>query len=174
MSMASAAPFSGLRGPGEQRALPPQTQTRECHVRAGTAAGPRRRERPAATRSPGIRHGGHRPRSVRPDEDAKCRRHRRVRRQVDRVHHRRLQRCRKPDGGRVEGVIVDHVVPDRPHGRIGGREGRLGRRERPLPVRPPRVRPADNPVTRYNVPARARDRSRCRSPGPSDLRPVAA
>src|SRR5580704_248720 len=33
-------------------------------------------------------------------------------------------------GGRVEGVIVDHVVPDHPDGRVRGGESGLGRRRR--------------------------------------------
>ena len=74
------------------------------------------------------RYGGHRRRPAAPGRMPKRRRHRLVRGQVERVYHRRLQRRREPDGGRVEGVIVDHVIPDLLHAAIGAGESRLGRR----------------------------------------------
>src|SRR5215831_18559450 len=58
-----------------------------------------------------IRHRGHRRPPALPRRPAERRRHRLVRRQVERVHHRGRQRRREPDGGRVEGVVVDHVIP---------------------------------------------------------------
>ncbi len=44
------------------------------------------------------------------------------------MNHRRVQRRREPDGGRVEGVIVDHVIPELPHAHISEGESALGRR----------------------------------------------
>jgi hypothetical protein len=46
---------------------------------------------------------------------------------MERVHHRRAKRGPERDGGRVEGMIVDDVVPDPPHLRINAGERRLGR-----------------------------------------------
>ena len=57
---------------------------------------------------------------------AKRRRHRLVRRQMERVHHGCLQLRRQPDCGRVEGMIVDHVIPHRLNTPVGDGESGLG------------------------------------------------
>src|SRR5580658_5915286 len=73
-----------------------------------------------------VRYDGHGRRPASPTGMAQRRRHSLVRRQVERVHHGCLQHCREPDGGRVEGMIVDHVVLDHLHGQVGGGESGLG------------------------------------------------
>ena len=45
------------------------------------------------------------------------------------MHDRRAQPGREADRGRVEGVIVDDVVPSLADGGVDGGEGRLGRRQ---------------------------------------------
>ena len=129
MSMASAAPFSGLSH-REQRALPgrrrPGNDTCGRVWRQDRVDG----DDPAPSASLELRDDGHRWRSVALGGMTKRRRHGLVRGEVERVHHRRLQRRREPDGGRVEGVIVDHVIPGYLHGRVGGGESGLGRRSR--------------------------------------------
>ncbi len=130
MSMASAAPFSGLQPAREQRALPGRPRPGDdAHGRVG------REDRvDGDDPAPGIRlegrYGGHGRRSAAPGYMTNRRRHSLVRGQVERVHHRCLQGRREPDGGRIEGVIVDHVVPDHLHGHVGGGESGLGRRGR--------------------------------------------
>ena len=127
MSMASAAPFSGLSRPANSApcpAVPDQGMTPVGGYGGRIAStGTTRRQALAWKSDTAATAGG----LALPATPTQRRRHRLVRRQVERVHHRRLQRRREPDGGRVEGVIVDHVIPGRPHGRIGGGEGGLGR-----------------------------------------------
>ena len=133
MSMASAAPFSGLSLAREQRAGPgrprPGNDTRgRVRRQDGVDAGD-----PAPGAGLDHRDGGHRRGPAALGCLAQRRRHGLVRRQVERMHHRLLQRGREPDGGRIEGMIVDHVIPGRLHGRIGGAESGLGRRWFALP-----------------------------------------
>ena len=128
--MASAAPFSGLSRPANSAPCPAVADQGMTPVGGygGRIASTGTTRRQALAWK--LRDGGHRRRSVALGDLTKRRRHGLVRGQVERVHHRRLQRRREPDGGRVEGVIVDHVIPGHLHGRVGGGESGLGRRSR--------------------------------------------
>ena len=136
MSMASAAPFSGLSR-GEHRAGP--GRARPGDRRDGHQRGQDGVHADDLPPGPGLggRHGGHRRRPAVAAGLAQGRRHRPVRGQVQRVHDRDAQTRRERDGGHVEGVIVHHVVPGLPHARVHAGEG-LVRRARVRPGRPGR------------------------------------
>jgi len=137
MSIASAAPFSGLSRPAKTTPSParvrPGDRTRR-HIRREDRVDPgdrapdsglgtrTRRPRPEADRP--VRPGGARPAERGLAERG---RDRRVRGQVERVHHRRVQSCGQADGGRVEGVIVDQVIAVLPDCGIGPGKGRFSR-----------------------------------------------
>ena len=126
--MASAAPFSGLQPAREYGALPGRPRPGD-----DMGGNVRREDRiDGDDPAPGVRledrYRGQRRRPARLGRLTKRRRHHLVRGQVERVDHRLVQRRREPDGGRVEGVIVDHVIPDLLHALIDAGESRLGGR----------------------------------------------
>ena len=132
MSIASAAPFSGLQPAREDNAVPgrvrPGDRTRR-HIRREDRVDPGDR---APDGGLGRGHAGHGRRLTAPcglaeRGLAERGRDRRVRGQVERVHHRRVQSCGQADGGRVEGVIVDQVIAVLPDCGVGPGKGRFSR-----------------------------------------------
>ena len=127
MSMASAAPFSGLSLPA--KTAPPPAAGDQGMTRVGTYGG-----RIASTRATWLQAlawnadtpatAGGRPSAGRVAERG---RDGRLWRQVQRVDHGNVQRAGQADGRGVEGVIVDDVVAGLPDHGVDAGKGARGR-----------------------------------------------
>ncbi len=129
MSMASAAPFSGLSRPAKTAPSPPV----DDHVMSAVGTQGGRIASTGTTRRQALAWNPDTPATV--GGASPLRRvtkrggDRLVRGQVERVHDRRVQCGGEPDRRRVEGVIVDNVVSVLTHSGVDARERRLGRGE---------------------------------------------